>query len=67
MYMYLVSSIFCQSAGDTVTEYPVIPVKPDDIVDTNGAGDAFVGGRSRFAVLFVYFGLNRLWKTYWSN
>lgn len=27
-----------------VTEYPVIPIKPDDIVDTNGAGDAFVGG-----------------------
>lgn len=24
--------------------YPVIPVKTDDIVDTNGAGDAFVGG-----------------------
>jgi len=27
-----------------VTEYPVIPVKAEDIVDTNGAGDAFVGG-----------------------
>ena len=67
MYMYLVSSLFCQPAGDTVTEYPVIPVKPDDIVDTNGAGDAFVGGRWRFAVLFVYFGLNRLWKTCCSN
>lgn len=27
-----------------VTEYPIIPIEPKDIVDTNGAGDAFVGG-----------------------
>jgi len=27
-----------------VTEYPVIHIEPKDIVDTNGAGDAFVGG-----------------------
>lgn len=27
-----------------VTEYPIIPVKKEDLVDTNGAGDAFVGG-----------------------
>ncbi|CAG5132040.1 unnamed protein product [Candidula unifasciata] len=27
-----------------VTEYPVIPVNEEDIVDSNGAGDAFVGG-----------------------
>jgi len=27
-----------------VTEYPVAPLKSEDIVDTNGAGDAFVGG-----------------------
>ncbi|XP_020610569.1 adenosine kinase 1-like [Orbicella faveolata] len=27
-----------------VTEYPIIPIKEEDIVDTNGAGDAFVGG-----------------------
>lgn len=32
-----------------ITEYPVIPISPKDIVDTNGAGDAFVGGfLSRF-------------------
>lgn len=43
--------VFTQGAGATivaqdgkVTEYPVIPVKEDEIVDTNGAGDAFVGG-----------------------
>ncbi|KAL1923729.1 uncharacterized protein VTP21DRAFT_8709 [Calcarisporiella thermophila] len=27
-----------------VKEYPILPVKPEDIVDTNGAGDAFCGG-----------------------
>ncbi|XP_013383354.1 adenosine kinase 2 isoform X2 [Lingula anatina] len=27
-----------------VTEYPVIPIAEKDMVDTNGAGDAFVGG-----------------------
>lgn len=27
-----------------VTEYPVIPIEKKDIIDTNGAGDAFVGG-----------------------
>jgi adenosine kinase len=27
-----------------VKEFPVIPIKPEDIVDTNGAGDAYVGG-----------------------
>jgi sugar/nucleoside kinase (ribokinase family) len=31
-----------------VTEYPIIPIKADDIVDTNGAGDAFVGGQFLF-------------------
>src|SRR6266498_3176501 len=28
----------------TVTEYPIIQIEGKDIVDTNGAGDAFVGG-----------------------
>ncbi|CAN8072471.1 unnamed protein product [Agarophyton chilense] len=28
----------------SVDHYPVIPIKQDDIIDTNGAGDAFVGG-----------------------
>ncbi|KAH3873337.1 hypothetical protein DPMN_036570 [Dreissena polymorpha] len=27
-----------------VQEFPVIKIKAEDIVDTNGAGDAFVGG-----------------------
>jgi len=28
----------------TVTEYPVVPLEQEAIVDTNGAGDSFVGG-----------------------
>jgi len=30
--------------SNEVKEFPVIPIKADEIVDTNGAGDAFVGG-----------------------
>ncbi|CAI5448121.1 unnamed protein product [Caenorhabditis angaria] len=30
--------------GDKVTEYPVTRLEKEEIVDTNGAGDAFVGG-----------------------
>ncbi|KAI1894274.1 hypothetical protein AGOR_G00114120 [Albula goreensis] len=30
--------------GDKVTSFPVLAIEPSDIVDTNGAGDAFVGG-----------------------
>ena len=34
-------------ADGKVTKYAVQKLKPEDIVDTNGAGDAFVGGRSQ--------------------
>ena len=27
-----------------ISEFPVIPIKTEDIVDSNGAGDAFCGG-----------------------
>ncbi|CRL07472.1 CLUMA_CG020440, isoform A [Clunio marinus] len=30
--------------NDTIREFPVLELKESDIVDTNGAGDAFVGG-----------------------
>nr|XP_020457510.1 adenosine kinase-like isoform X2 [Monopterus albus] len=30
--------------GDKIQTFPVVPVDPKDILDTNGAGDAFVGG-----------------------
>ncbi|XP_032868541.1 adenosine kinase isoform X1 [Amblyraja radiata] len=43
--------VFTQGKDDTiaataenVAAYPVLDIKQDDIVDTNGAGDAFVGG-----------------------
>lgn len=43
--------VFTQGADPTiivcngkVQEFPVIAVKPEELVDTNGAGDAFVGG-----------------------
>ena len=31
--------------------YPVIPVAKEKLVDTNGAGDAFVGGKANFCQL----------------
>jgi len=30
--------------NDEVFEYPVIPLTKEQLVDTNGAGDAFAGG-----------------------
>jgi len=32
------------ASGGKITEFPVIPIEAKDIVDTNGAGDSFVGG-----------------------
>ncbi len=38
-------------SGDSVTEYPVVPIEKAKIVDTNGAGDSFLGGFfSRFVL-----------------
>lgn len=37
-----------------VTEYPIIPIKEEDIVDTNGAGDAFVGGKTSKLCSFFF-------------
>lgn len=36
--------------GESVTEYPVTAIPKEEIVDANGAGDAFVGG---FLALFA--------------
>ena len=43
--------IFTQGPGDIilckdrkVTEFPILPIKEEEILDTNGAGDAWVGG-----------------------
>lgn len=32
------------ASGGKITEFPIIPIDSKDIVDTNGAGDSFVGG-----------------------
>lgn len=32
------------ASGGKVTEYAIIPIEAKDIIDTNGAGDSFVGG-----------------------
>lgn len=40
------------------TEYPIIKIPQEEIVDTNGAGDSFVGGNRRLffeaAVIFPF-------------
>lgn len=38
------SSSTIYGTGSSISSFPVKPVHPDEIVDTNGAGDAFVGG-----------------------
>jgi adenosine kinase len=42
-------TIACETGADRVAR-PVLPIAPDEIVDTNGAGDAFAGG---FLAFFV--------------
>ncbi|TNN56142.1 Adenosine kinase [Liparis tanakae] len=36
--------LFFRVASDKFETFPVLPIDPEKIVDTNGAGDAFVGG-----------------------
>lgn len=33
-------------SGDKIETFPVMNIDPKDLVDTTGAGDAFVGGKS---------------------
>ena len=40
-------SILSRADGE-VKEYPIVAIDQEDIVDTNGAGDAFVGGKTSF-------------------
>ncbi|RIB12283.1 adenosine kinase [Gigaspora rosea] len=37
-------TIVAKQDDGSINEYPIIPAKPEEIVDTNGAGDSFVGG-----------------------
>ncbi len=58
-------SIIFWFPDNNVKEFPVTPLPQEKIVDTNGAGDAFVGGKleyhnSNFYVLFnTYSGLEQ--------
>ena len=36
--------VYVSVGGEAVQEFPVPPLTKEQIVDTNGAGDAFVGG-----------------------
>lgn len=54
---------FCSSAlffciyfclDDKVEAFPVLKISPKDLVDTNGAGDAFVGGENLLVSLFHF-------------
>lgn len=47
-------SLFCILVDGEVKEHPVIPVPAENLVDTNGAGDAFVGGNIPFFYLSNY-------------
>lgn len=42
------NTVVCQ--GGKITEYPVPPIPKEEMVDVNGAGDAFVGG---FLVMYM--------------
>lgn len=52
--------ICCENGA--ITSYPVTPVSSAEIVDTTGAGDAFVGGSQFFFLHTIGFseGFNRL-------
>ena len=39
------TGVSCVWTEGRVLEFPVIKIAEKDIVDTNGAGDAFVGGK----------------------
>ena len=45
-------SYFCFLSDGKVTEYQVSLIQPEQIVDTNGAGDAFVGGKRMVNILW---------------
>lgn len=52
----LLCSFFCiyVCVDDKVEAFPVLKISPKDIVDTNGAGDAFVGGGNLRALRFHF-------------
>ena len=44
LFLYYKDPLNTSPIEDQVEEYPVIPISGSTLVDTNGAGDAFVGG-----------------------
>lgn len=48
--------------GDTVLQYPVHKLTLSEIVDTNGAGDAFAGGLHSFNTFFLLYLLPLFYK-----
>jgi adenosine kinase len=38
------STLVVEAGTSELQKYPVYPIAPEEIVDTNGAGDAFAGG-----------------------
>lgn len=52
-YFQVTYVLFSSSTAENeVTTFPVLVSDQSEIVDTNGAGDAFVGGISYFFLLF---------------
>ena len=45
------NSIYLFIGPNEVREFAIIPLAPENIVDTNGAGDAFVGGKSQSMIV----------------
>lgn len=54
-YKLFVYLIVCFLIDGKVREFPVIPISEKDIVDCNGAGDAFVGGTTVLTFLSCRF------------
>ena len=40
--------------GENVAEYPVTLLSDSDIIDTNGAGDGFVGGECVITLICIF-------------
>lgn len=48
-------TVFLLPTDDQVTMFPVVDIDQNDIVDTNGAGDSFVGGAEGCLILCYCF------------
>jgi len=50
-YIYLATKpLFVFFLDGIITQYPVTKIPVNDIVDSNGAGDAFIGGKFTFYI-----------------